>query len=350
MANFDSVEGLTELGKTHPELEKHLATAELSPVVTLPFEQVVQLFKANPQPVPRTWDLEYTAQALMRDGYQNEYRVHRPDDSSVTPLVVLVHGGGFVIGHNSHISVYSRAIAKLYGVTVVNVSYRLAPEHPFPAAPNDVWDALKWLTRPEAANELKLDTSLGLYIGGVSAGANLAAVTAQRWVTDQVSPKLNGVWLGIPYVLEADLVPSKYKHLWFSREQNAEAMIINKKAIEFCTKSYAHDLSSPLWSPFAAANPHTGMPPVYFQVAGQDPLRDDGLIYEKVLRENKVSTRLDVYPGVPHGFAEVFPELEIARKASIDTLAGFGWLMGREAEEAALEKAWDDSVAVQKSD
>ncbi|VUC31046.1 unnamed protein product [Clonostachys rosea] len=349
MANFDSVESVTELGKTHPELEKQLETAELSIVVTLPFEQVVQLFKSNPQPVPGTSDLEFTAQASMRDGYQNAYRVHRPDNSSVTPLVVLVHGGGFVIGHNSHVSVYSRAIAQLYGVTVVNVSYRLAPEHPFPAAPNDVWDAVEWLTRPEAAHDLKVDTSLGFYLGGVSAGANLAAVTAQRWVTDQASPKLNGVWLCVPYVLEADLVPSKYKHLWFSREQNAEAMIINKKAIAFCTKAYAHDFSSPLWSPFAAANAHTGMPPVYFQVAGQDPLRDDGLIYEKVLRENKVSTKLDVYPGVPHGFAEVFPELAISRKASLDTLAGFGWLMGKEVEKAAVAKAWDDSVATQKS-
>jgi acetyl esterase/lipase len=67
--------------------------------------------------------------------------------------------------------------------------------------------------------------------------------------------------------------------------------------------SYKPDPASPLFSPFLHPDGHAGLPPMYFQVCGMDPLRDEALIYEKVLREDYgVKTKLDVYPGLPHGF------------------------------------------------
>jgi acetyl esterase/lipase len=95
-----------------------------------------------------------------------------------------------------------------------------------------------------------------------------------------------------------DLVPEKYKDLWFSHEQNANAPILDKDAIDAIGVHLQPDSSSPLYSPFNSKTPHKGLPRTYVSVDGLDPLRDDGLIYEQVLREAGVKTRLDVWPGV----------------------------------------------------
>jgi acetyl esterase/lipase len=71
------------------------------------------------------------------------------------------------------------------------------------------------------------------------------------------------------------------------------------------------------------------MPPVYFQVCGMDLNRDDGLIYERVLREGGVATRLDLYSGLPHCWWDMYPELEASEKRMEDTIGGVGWLLGR---------------------
>jgi acetyl esterase/lipase len=302
-------------------------------------------------PKPASTSIEFTGETPTRDGHRNECRVYRPHDpssssaaaggSSPTGLAVLVHGGGFVLGGNTDLAVSARAIARLYGITVVCLSYRLAPEHKFPTGPNDVIDALEWLTKPEAARDLglNLDLAQGFYVGGPSAGANLAAVAAQQWAAEGRSPRLRGVWLGIPLILSEETVPAKYKHLWLSREQNAKALIINAGDIEYVNRAYAQEPTSLLFSPLAPGCIHEAMPPVYFQVCGQDPLRDDGLIYEKVLRDHGVSTRLDVYPGLPHGFDLMFPSFALSRKYAVDVLQGFGWLLGKDVSAAACEEA-----------
>ncbi|KAJ4152171.1 hypothetical protein NW765_017680 [Fusarium oxysporum] len=275
----------------------------------------------------------------MRDGHVHEVGVYKPQSLDTGPLVVLIHGGGFCLGHYSHLSFYSRAPATLYGVTVVNIAYRLAPEFPFPTAPQDVWDSITALTKPAMAEELGLNLTKGFFIGGTSAGASLSAVVAQQWVTKELSPPILGVWLNIPMIFDAAIVPEEHKTLWFSREQNAHAMIIDAKAIEYVYKVYKPNIWSPDFSPFNSPRPHTGFPPVYTQVCGQDPLRDDGLVYERVLREHGVKTRLDAYPGVPHGAANLFPTITSSAKLHVDVLKGFGWLLGREVGDQECQAA-----------
>jgi acetyl esterase/lipase len=314
------------------------------------------MIKRTAVPKPASTSIEFTGETPTRDGHRNECRVYRPHDpsssaaggSSSTGLAVLVHGGGFVVGGSTDLAVPARAIARLFGITVICLSYRLAPEHKFPTGPNDVIDALEWLTKPEAAKELdlELDLARGFYLGGPSAGANLAAVAAQQWAARGRSPRLHGVWLGIPFVLGEEVVPAKYKHLWLSREQNAKAFVINAGDVEYVSRAYAQKPTSLLFSPLAPGCVHEAMPPVYFQVCGQDPLRDDGLIYEKVLRDHGVSTRLDVYPGLPHGFDVVFPTFAVSRKHAIDVLLGFGWLLGKDVSVAACEGALDATAVV----
>ncbi|XEV01501.1 hypothetical protein FSHL1_006788 [Fusarium sambucinum] len=320
-------------------------------VPNIPLSALAAAFKQNPPPAPPSTNIEYTKKIPMRDGYESELRVHQPPGQSpgVRAMFVMIHGGGFCLGNSYTHSYQSRAIASLHNLTVVNLSYRLAPEHRFPTGPDDVWDSLQWLSQADNAKELGCDLSLGFYIGGVSAGGNLSAVTAQRWVSENRTPKLSGVWACIPYLLETEIVPAEYKHLYLARKQNANAMVINQEAMEFVGEAYRPDVLSPSFSPFQADHPHEGMPPVYIQVAGQDPLRDDGLIYEKALRAHGVSTRLDVYPGLPHAFDGIFRELTISKKCMSDMLAGIGWLTEKEVNSKLCEEAVEESYAATPS-
>lgn len=289
---------------------------------------VAEALRSFPVPVSPSTDEEFDVEIPMRDGHQSTVRIYTPPSSTGgRALFVLVHGGGFCFGHYSHIAHHARAISSAASVIVASVSYRVAPDFVFPTAANDVWDTLQWLKNADNASSLGVNLAQGLYIGGLSAGANLAAVTAQKWVSLAQRPPMAGVWLNMPFFFTQDTVPEKYKEIWTSREQNKSAMIIDGAAVDFIMASYAPNVRSPDFSPFNDEHPHAGMPPVYFQVCGQDPFRDDALVYERTLRDHGVSTRLDVYPGLPHGFAAVFDGLPATKKHDRDLLEGVAWLL-----------------------
>ncbi|TDZ35294.1 AB hydrolase superfamily protein [Colletotrichum spinosum] len=298
---------------------------------------------ATRQAVPGTRDSarEFDVQIPMRDGYENPARVFKPEVSvNGRPCVVLVHGGGFTIGHPTHVAHYSRALTKLFGVTVINITYRLAPDHKFPAAPNDVWDSVNWIfSEHPRTRDLGDFTKTSFILGGVSAGANLAAVTAQKWFSAKRSPRLVGIWLTIPWLLEREIVPGTYEHLWLSRGQNTDTLIINTATAERIRELYSPEIMSTDFSPFNDKNAHKGLCPVYFQVCGQDAFRDDGMIYEKMLRDNGVLTKMNVYPGLPHGFADVMPTFNLTSVYHADSAKGFGWLLGVEVTDEEVNLA-----------
>lgn len=120
--------------------------------------------------------------------------------------------------------------------------------------------------------------------------------------------------------------PTGYAEAYLSFDQNKDAYLFNQQAALAYEKAYQPDPHSPLFNILGAD--HTGFPPVYLQICGADPLRDDGLIYEHVLRsEYGIRTRLDIYHGMTHGFWAMFPELETSRKALQDLSRGVGWLL-----------------------
>ncbi|KAE8136333.1 Alpha/Beta hydrolase protein [Aspergillus pseudotamarii] len=345
MDQYNTKEDVRKLSIVDPELEEVL---QHSPPFAMdfssPVEQMRQIVSAMEKTAYEscpTFDTQETVIDIpMRDGYQSNLHIVKPGNSSgANPVVVLIFGGAFVMGTNIQSIVWARAIASLYGATVVQPSYRLAPEHKFPTAPNDIWDSVQWI----AANAPALDADLtkGFVIGGGSAGGNLAIVTAHRSVKEKLSPPITGVLASIPVCMSQETVPEKHKDLWVSREQNAYAPGnpgLDSKSIGGYEALYQQDFKSEDFSPFNSTVPFSALPRTYVQVAGLDILRDDGIVYARVLSENGVEVKLDAYPGMPHGHFNLWPRLKQSIKSQEDTIWHAGWLLGRQVPRERVEE------------
>jgi len=130
-------------------------------------------------------------------------------------------------------------MVQAFGAVCVSASYRLAPEHPFPAAPNDSWDALQWAAAN--AKSLKADPSQGFIVGGTSAGGNITAVLALLARDEGLSPPLTGQYLAIPAIGNKKWIPEKYKDRFLSFEQNKDVPVLPIAAIDMFMKGYAPD-------------------------------------------------------------------------------------------------------------
>ena len=277
----------------------------------------------------------------MRDGHIHQSLLIKPSSTTPTstttisahpPLIVLYFGGGFMLGSPATMAPYARAFAHFFDAVVLSANYRLAPEDPFPAAPHDAWDTLRWAAAH--ASSLGADPDAGFVVGGASAGGTLAGVMAQLAKDEGLRPALTGQWLCIPLLFEEGIVPEKYKAQYLSREQCTD----HRVGLERVRTQYAFEERSPLFSPVNGVSGLGGLPRMYAQVCGKDPLRDDGLIYERMLRESGVETVVDVYPGVPHAHWLMYPGLKASQKFMCDMVKGMGWLLGKEADGAEVER------------
>ncbi|GAA2162384.1 alpha/beta hydrolase [Pedococcus bigeumensis] len=236
--------------------------------------------------------------ARARDGYELPLRIYRPravrDTDVDVPVVVFVHGGGFVRGNVVVYDPLCTHLAARVRAVVVSVDYRLAPEHRAPTAAFDVTDAIAWVADHGVA--LRADTSR-IALCGDSAGGNLTAVAAQQ-LRDRG---------GSPVVHQALLYPATDMTLASpSIAQNAGAPMLTRASIVTFRELYAptgSDWRDPLLSPLFGE--HAGLPPTLVQTADLDPLRDDGVRYADALEAAGVSVRLTNYVRVPHGFASI---------------------------------------------
>ena len=214
-------------------------------------------------------------------------------DSSLQPVVVFFHGGGFVMGDLDTHDGTCRQHAVGADAVVVSVDYRLAPEHPYPAAVEDAWAATLWVA--EHAVEIGADTTR-LAVAGDSAGGNIAAVIAQR-ARDNGGPPIAFQLLWYPATLWDSSLPS------FT--ENADAVILDAKAVADFSRWYAGeiDMSNPPpgMAPGRAQN-LAGLPPAYIGVAGHDPLRDDGIRYGELLAAAGVPVEVDNAETLVHGY------------------------------------------------
>ena len=241
-------------------------------------------------PVKDTKDIKITT----REGAISA-RIYHPFESTVKPsLLVFFHGGGFVFGglegYYDHVC---RVLCGLANSVVVSVDYRLAPEHKFPAATNDAWDALNW-SRDHCA-QLAADERR-LFVAGGSAGANLAAVTALR-VRDENKFKLQGQVLFYPMTNYPEPPTDSYNEF-------KEGFYLTGKDIDWFWDQYlqsASDRRHPYAAPLQAKE-FKNLAPAFILTAEADPLRDEAEAYAKRLQTAGISVKLTRYKGMLHGF------------------------------------------------
>lgn len=225
---------------------------------------------------------------------------------SEAPLFLWFHGGGWVIGDLDTADATCRALANRSGAVVVSVDYRLAPEHPAPAAVDDAWAALTWAV--ENSELLGVGTS-SLGVGGDSAGGNVAAVLCQR-VRDEFGPEIDFQLLVYP-VTDCTLSHP-------SVEENGEGYFLTKDALVWFTGHYlaGQDPKHPSVSPLHADS-LAGLPPAMIITAELDPLRDEGEAYAVALADAGVPVEAIRYEGQIHGFFGMASMLDDG-KAAVD--------------------------------
>jgi acetyl esterase len=222
-----------------------------------------------------------------------------PTDHGTPPVLLFFHGGGFVVGDLDTHDGTCRQHAVGASAVVVSVEYRLAPEHPYPAAVDDAWAATQWVA--EHGSEIGADADR-LAVAGDSAGGTISAVIAQR--ARDCADSADGV--GVKLLFQLLWYPST---IWDpslpSFTENADAAVLDRAAIAAFSRWYAGevDLSDPPpgMAPGRAEN-LAGLPPAYIAVAGHDPLRDDGIRYGELLAAAGVPVEVDNAETLVHGY------------------------------------------------
>lgn len=234
-------------------------------------------------------------------------RIYTPDAKGPLPVLVYLHGGGFVVGSlDSHDSV-CRALAHRASVVVVSVDYRLAPEHPFPAGLEDATAATRWVI--ENASSLGGDPRR-VAVGGDSAGGNLAAGVALECRNDPTPPSFQ-----LLIYPATDATRSLPSHRHFRAGFFLTEASISWFLEQYVKPPHAHD--DPRVSPLFADDLE-GAPPALVITAGFDPLRDEGRAYAERLRAAGVPTEFREYEGTIHGFVSMAGALRVGREALDD--------------------------------
>ena len=205
------------------------------------------------------------------------------------PVLLFFHGGGFVIGDLEVYHPYCAELARQMDIPVLSVDYRLAPEHPFPAASDDCEAAARWVA--ESPTELGYDVT-GLVLSGDSAGGNLTIVTAMA-LRDRPAK--------VPVILQHPIYPAvSSSNDWQSMRDFAEGHLLTAEGMAWFYAHYNPDNADYRGSPLD--HDQSGMPPSLVVTAGLDPLRDQGAAYAQKLKEAGVPVDYRNSEGTIHGY------------------------------------------------
>ena len=300
-----------------PQVAAMLPSADVWPgAANMPLAELrgsVRAFStmAGPLPVPLAGVRD---QAIPGPGGDLGLRIYTPVGAGAHPLIVYFHGGGYVTGDLDTQDMIARALCAGASAVTVSVDYRLAPEHPFPAAPEDAYAALQWAAA--AAGDLGADPRR-LVLAGDSAGANLAAATALM-SRDRGGPQARAQLLFYGSANYPDYATP-------SAQEFVEGPILTGSDIAFFWAQYLRDpererddyRASPV-----RASRHDGLPAAFVGTAECDPTRDDAELYGRKLAEAGVEVSIKRYAGMPHGFVSWLGMVPAAQQA-VDDACGF---------------------------
>ncbi len=227
-------------------------------------------------------------------------------ERAVGPVMVFFHGGGFVIGDIQTHEPYCAEAARQLDMPVISVDYRLAPEHPFPAAPEDCEAAARWV-----ADNIPCT---GLVLSGDSAGGNLTVVTAMA-LRDRPATK--------PVVAQNPIYPVVADHEdWDSFRNFADGYLLSTPGLIWFGEAYKPDYADRRAAPLGYD--HTGMPPTVVITATLDPLHDQGVAYVEALKSAGVPVQHVEANGNIHGLINLrkaIPSAQEDVKANLEALA-----------------------------
>ena len=243
-----------------------------------------------------------TLQIPVRDGAVLRAKLWAEHAAPNLPVLLYFHGGGFTVGSPETHEALCKHLAHLAQCAVVSLDYRLAPEHTFPTAHNDAFDALQWL----AANATKLGLDVTrMAIGGDSAGGTLTTATA-----------IAARDAGIALKLQLMFYPGCSPEYMPSAHTFEKGFLLEKASIEYFYNHYVPNLADrhdSRFSPLLADV--SGVAPAWLGLAECDPLVDEGVAYADHLRLCGVPVDLEIYKGVVHSFIQmgrVIPEALVA--------------------------------------
>jgi acetyl esterase len=266
--------------------------------------------------------LEIPTQALARvesfsvparDGFDIPVRLYAPTGSQL-PTLLYFHGGGFTIGSIATHDALCRRLCHLGACAVLSVDYRLAPEHQFPVAQEDAWDALQWLAAKGAGHGLD---PLRIAVGGDSAGGTLSAVCAI--LARDAGLKLALQMLFYPGTAGHQNSPSHHRF--------AKGFVLEESHITYFFDHYlrsAADRDDWRFAPLDGLRPDgevadlAGVAPAWLGLAECDPLVDEGVAYADRLRLAGVAVDLEIYKGVVHEFIKMGRAVPEAAQAHAD--------------------------------
>ncbi len=223
------------------------------------------------------------------------------------PILLLYHGGGFALGDLDNHENIARYFCNHANVIVINVDYRLSPEHKFPAGVEDCYAALCWAA--SNAGELKGDSGRIAVIGD-SAGGNLSAVMCQ------LSRSRNGPAIAYQ-VLLYPVVTMALNPDYMSRDRFGSGYFLSQKDMQWLIELYFSDIeeeANDVCSSPILAEDLGGLPPALIITAGNDPLRDEGKHYADRLREAGVAVEYVCFEGTIHGFMSFSGALDVGKE------------------------------------
>jgi len=242
------------------------------------------------------------------------------------PAMLFYHGGGFVIGNIETHASFCAEIARALDIPVISVDYRLAPENPWPAAPDDCEAAARWVAGSPAEFGRKVTS---LIVCGDSAGGNLAIVTAMA---------LRDTPAAVPVIAQFPIYPATdMSKPYPSYEQFADGFLLTRESMEWFDTSYraeaSHIRTSPLLGDLA------GMPPAVVMTASLDPIRDQGRAYAGALAEAGVPVVFREAKGNIHGFVTIRQAMPSAQGDVAGALAALKTVIAEAEGERVMAQA-----------